>query len=544
MAELRDVEILYPGIWNGIEFTNADIVEAVNNSNRCLSVTQPLLSLNHDKVEPEIIRHASFGAVARFALKVKDGLNVMVCTFHHVKDELASLIQDFYPRRSIEFFERYAHPLTGEVFRNVVVGVSFLGATMPPAVKGLFPDFVVSYREAAKGGVTLIIPARRKTAVMKKRGKQKFQDVPVGGDASGNQPNTPAEPDELLPTTNEFGMFLARRRAELGLTEAQVAENMTAVGFEISEQTIQDIEKGLVAPTPAVISRLADVLDVRRETLRGLMTVPSDVSYEFSESRMKHMIREVMREFQEAQASLGAYLRQIREERGMSIDDMAVLLEVTSEEIAAIEDAEIPSDELLEAFAAALDLDVDDLTARRDAMKQAIEDAEVGESGDHENGSPEEFQEHVRTFFSQNVEPLKREVDQLKRERKRERLQRDEERVIHFLENLELKHGASKLLTGERIKTLLLRADDTVPVKFSQGANAKTTRGELMSLMQDIAEIGAENVNVPRGQVTEPGQTGKDRDLNAQILRFQEKRGIGSYSRAATLYLEQQRKGQ
>ncbi len=543
MAQLKDVELIYPGTWNDLSFNNANIVEMVNNSNFCLPQTQPQLSLNHDEVASDIIRQASFGAIVKFRMTVRAGVNMMCCTIDNVRDELANLLKYHYPRRSIEFWEQYTHDPTGRNLRNVVFGVSFLGAKMPPAVKALSTDMIVNYHDTIKRhGITIVVPARRQNMKKKRKNFKDDTAIPAGGEPTQDRPITQAGSEDgtqpATGTTNELGLFLAARRAELGFTPDDVAMKINESRSDIdtvTEQMILDIENGIVIPAEPMRADLSEVLEIARDTLDGLMILPSDVMQQFT-ARMERTIQNMLRRFQDEHAeTLGAYLRRIREERELSLDDLATAIETTSDELAAIEDAQMPEDDLLEKLAEVLELSFDELKVRRDAELQA-QNAET----DVENTDVEDEESMPQQFRDQLV-PIQQEISRLKRERKDAKRQQKVDSVERFLGELTHNFNASKLLTGSRIRTLLVKAEDKVPVKFSEHSAAKTTFNELKDLLTDIARIGADAVTVPGGHMTVPGQQPKKNTQDAAIQQFQEKHGIMSFRRAATLYFQQQR---
>lgn len=539
MATLREIEIFYPGSWNDLEFTNDEMIEMVNNSNYCLPFTQPLLSLDHDEVDdvPDVIRRAAFGSLSRFFLQVKDGINHIFCTFSNVPKELAQLIKQHYPRRSIELYPEYEHPITHEIFRNVITGVSFLGAKMPPAVKGMFPDFVLSYQDPPTQGNIITITLTSMEASMPKK-KETFQDEPQ---AASTNPTPTGDAPTITPATNEFSLYIATRRAQLGLTEAEVAERTNSAGdLKVNEQTVKDLEAGIIAPTTLLMDQLAQALELEVGVLNGLMTYPSDASQMgFSEESLRRVIAEELRKigFQENE-SLGTYLRRIREEKELSLDDLAIAMEVSSEELAAVEEAELPPDELLEKYAEVLELDLDDLKARRDAMEAANQEQE--EESTSEEGTSESAA-NFQQIVTQMLRPLQREIQVLKSDRNSERDKRKTQEIEHFLEKLETHYHASKAVTGPRIRALLLTSDAVRRQKFAAGYAPQSTREAWMSILEDIARVG--NVKVPVGQIT--NEHGKktfaddSQEFTARVEAFQQERGIKTYQRAVRLYLRE-----
>jgi len=236
MANLNAIEIFYPGIWNGDEYTNADMIDMVNNSNRCRAEFRALLSLNHEEVAPQVIEEAAFGVAVRYYLRrLKDGLLHVFADFENVPEELADLIHRFYPNRSIDLYPEF-RLRDGSILKNVIAAVSFLGSKMPPAVKGMFPEFVLNYHHN---------PA----LLALQHGKTTYKEI---------------IPMEHFQSSAELGAMLAQKRAELGITETDIAE---AAG--IGAATILDLEAGNVLPSDALIDALASAYQIDPALLRS-----------------------------------------------------------------------------------------------------------------------------------------------------------------------------------------------------------------------------------------------------------------------------------
>lgn len=236
MAKLIGIEIFAPGTWNGETYTNADMIEMVNNSNRVRGEFRALMSLNHSEVAPKAIEEAAFGVAVRYYLrKMKDGLLHVFADFENIPDKIVNLIS-YYPNRSIELYPKY-RAKSGQIFHKVIACVSFLGAKMPPAVKGMLPDFVLSYHHdpallAQQGKRVIFTYQSTRSMCMTKQ----FQDAA------------------------QLGAMLQQKRAELGVTEADIAE---IAG--VAAQTILDLEAGKVLPSEDLVEKLAEAYQIDSE---------------------------------------------------------------------------------------------------------------------------------------------------------------------------------------------------------------------------------------------------------------------------------------
>ena len=247
----------------------------VNNSNACRPEFRALLSLNHAEVAPQAIEAAAFGVIVRYYLKrAYDGVKAIFADFENVPAELADLLR-FYPNRSIDLFPTY-RTQTRRLLRNVIAGVAFLGAKMPPAVKAMFPDFAISY---AHNPAVLALQAGRQTFnLMEAPMTKRYKTDPAASDAGATPPaaNPPATP----PAEGNVAELLKSKRAELGVTEADIAKAVNDGGdIGVSEQTIKDLEAGLVAPClPDFITRLAAAYGVDAAIFAPPAAKPKDAA--------------------------------------------------------------------------------------------------------------------------------------------------------------------------------------------------------------------------------------------------------------------------
>jgi hypothetical protein len=140
------------------------------------------------------------------------------------------------------------------------------------------------------------------------------------------------------------------------------------------------------------------------------------------------------------------------------------------------------------------------------------------------------------------LRPLQQKISFLEQDRNSERDKRKTEKVVYFLENLETKHHASKAVTGERVRNLLLKLDAMRKFSFAKGAAPQSTRECLMDVLETIARLG--NIRVPLDRITS-GHGKKTfandtQEFRARVKAFQQERGIKTYQRAVRLYLREQ----
>lgn len=142
-------------------------------------------------------------------------------------------------------------------------------------------------------------------------------------------------PMQVVKATR-LGDEVRRMREELGLTQAEVADRMG-----MSSSTVGDIETGrILRPPDECLTALAEALGTTRGHLLDL--IPDE--------------RKNMTIYVKA-TRLGDWLRNRREEMGLSLDDVARQLPITGSTLGQIERGEIfrPPDDVLEALADALD---------------------------------------------------------------------------------------------------------------------------------------------------------------------------------------------
>jgi len=139
-TEIRNVEILSTGVWNGVNFTKNDLSEIISNFEN--KVLEPFINLDHndkftDKVK-ENLKVLSLG----FVSSLRQMGDKLVADFKQVPKKVAELIEaGLLKKRSIEIFHK-GFNVNGKKYNNVLRAVSFFGADVP-AVNNLSDDFEV-----------------------------------------------------------------------------------------------------------------------------------------------------------------------------------------------------------------------------------------------------------------------------------------------------------------------------------------------------------------------------------------------------------------
>lgn len=145
--ELKSIEILKTGKWNGINVTSKDIDEMISNFNS--GITKPYINIDHDEKYTEKEKTAmnvlSFGMVD----ELKRVGNSLYANFKEVPRTIAELIKKGSLRnRSIEFWSsrKPYFAADGTKRSNVLKAVSFFGQGIP-AVSNLSDAVTVLEQE-------------------------------------------------------------------------------------------------------------------------------------------------------------------------------------------------------------------------------------------------------------------------------------------------------------------------------------------------------------------------------------------------------------
>lgn len=138
-AQLRNVEILKAGTWNGHDVTPAALDKMVENFNN--QVLEPYLNLDHDDQYTNKVQRALKVVSLGFVSQLKRVGDTLVADFVQVPVKIAELIQaGMLKKRSVEYFPRFN--VNKKLHEYVLKAVSFFGADIP-AVNGLSNDFDV-----------------------------------------------------------------------------------------------------------------------------------------------------------------------------------------------------------------------------------------------------------------------------------------------------------------------------------------------------------------------------------------------------------------
>ena len=146
-VNIADVEIFEAGKYNGVEMTDDDIDELILNYK--LGVTEPYITINHDDGATNQFKDALKSLSLGFVSDLKKVGKKLIAEFKQVPKTLAGLIQaGALKKKSIEFYKKYVHA-NGDIFQNVLQGVTFHGADGSPAVTTL-SDFLRLYKNGGK----------------------------------------------------------------------------------------------------------------------------------------------------------------------------------------------------------------------------------------------------------------------------------------------------------------------------------------------------------------------------------------------------------
>lgn len=137
-AEMKNVEILEAGIWNGLKVTEAAMDEMVKNFQD--GILEPFINLDHDDKFTDNVKKALSVVSLGFVSHLRREGKKLIANFKQVPQKVADLIKSgMLKKRSVEFFPE-GFTLNGSVYKNVLKAVSFFGADVP-AVNSLSDDF-------------------------------------------------------------------------------------------------------------------------------------------------------------------------------------------------------------------------------------------------------------------------------------------------------------------------------------------------------------------------------------------------------------------
>jgi hypothetical protein len=140
VSEIKGVEILKAGKWNGIQVTEKDLDQMVENFKD--KVIEPYLNLNHDDKFTDKVKNTLSVVALGFVSTLKREGSSLIADFVQVPRKIAELIKaGSLKKRSVEFFKK-GFRLNDKVYDNVLKAVSFFGADLP-AVNNLSNDFEV-----------------------------------------------------------------------------------------------------------------------------------------------------------------------------------------------------------------------------------------------------------------------------------------------------------------------------------------------------------------------------------------------------------------
>lgn len=139
-VEMKNVEILETGIWNGSHVKKTDIDEMINHFEK--GILEPYLNLDHDDKFTNNVQRALSVVSLGFVSHLRREGKKLIANFKQVPRKVAELIKSgMLKQRSVEFFPK-GFELNGKKFNNVLKAVSFFGADVP-AVNSLSDDFEI-----------------------------------------------------------------------------------------------------------------------------------------------------------------------------------------------------------------------------------------------------------------------------------------------------------------------------------------------------------------------------------------------------------------
>jgi hypothetical protein len=145
-AELRNVEILRAGKWNGHDVKPEHLDEMIKNYQA--GVIEPYLNLDHDDKYTDRVKQALKVVALGFVSQLRREGDRLIADFKQVPAKIADYIKSgLLKKRSVEFYPR-GYTTNGMTFNNVLKAVSFFGADVP-AVNGLSDEFDVLLKSEA-----------------------------------------------------------------------------------------------------------------------------------------------------------------------------------------------------------------------------------------------------------------------------------------------------------------------------------------------------------------------------------------------------------
>lgn len=142
-TNIGDMEVFEAGTFNGVEMTEKDIDEMINNFDN--KVSEPYITIDHSDKASGQFKDALKAMSLGFVSKLKRIGSKLMADCVQVPKTLADLIQaGALKKKSIEFYKKYNHA-NGKGFKNVLQGITFHGANGSPAVTTL-SDFLRLYK--------------------------------------------------------------------------------------------------------------------------------------------------------------------------------------------------------------------------------------------------------------------------------------------------------------------------------------------------------------------------------------------------------------
>jgi len=263
-AKLKHVEIMTPGTHNGIPIGDQEIARMEQETNESLpyltsqigktaydsnpdinlkgKLIPGVIDLNHQEDLPDSFIDIVKNATMRVYSTIENGVKKLFAEFDGLPDDVAMFLDRKYPNRSVEIMPPFFDPLLQKVQRWAIRSVGFLDETMPPAVDGMNPNFVVEF--ARRNEISVICCANTNqiaegeiAMATKNTEEQKTPQVTAGTEhgtstPAGNQPSPPtSEILEMQAKLKEFEDRMKKAEERADNAEAR-ADKVEAVNRE------------------------------------------------------------------------------------------------------------------------------------------------------------------------------------------------------------------------------------------------------------------------------------------------------------------------
>jgi len=267
-AEMKNVEILEVGTWNGMPLTEKDLDEMASNFNN--KVIEPFLNLDHDDKFTDKVKRALSVVSLGFVSQLKREGKKLIADFIQVPRKVAELIDSgMLKKRSVEFY-RKGFKVNGEVFNNVLKAVSFFGADIP-AVNSLSNDFDILLK-SKEHAVTLSDNSEStKITFNKTNGGHSMETIEVSKKEytdlvtfkSTSEPTlTKLQADNKVLVTSNDELSTNLKKAEVEVKELKTFKDEAIESNKVSlQKEADDFTSGLVKEGKLLPKFKADIVE-------------------------------------------------------------------------------------------------------------------------------------------------------------------------------------------------------------------------------------------------------------------------------------------